>query len=125
MKRIQCLVLHFVLIAGALPALFGQTTGTLTGTITDASGAVIPNVKVTATGSAANERRQTVTNQAGEYTLPFLPPGEYRIEFSVEGFTTVVQQVTLNIADRVAVNGSLQPSNVADRVEVSSAAPAI
>src|SRR5882762_7313300 len=104
MKRIQCLVLHFVLIAGALPALFGQTTGTLTGTIADAGGAVIPNVKGTATGSAANERRQNATNQAGEYTPPGLPPGEYRIKFSDGGFSTVVQQVTLNIADRVAVN---------------------
>jgi len=60
---------------------------------------VIPNVKVTATGSAANERRQTVTNQAGEYTLPFLPPVNIGSS-SRRGLPQSSSKVTLNIAER-------------------------
>jgi outer membrane receptor protein involved in Fe transport len=98
----------------------GQTTGTITGTVTDTSKAVMPGVTVTATRSGEGEKRETTTNGAGQYTFPFLAPGEYTLEFQAGGFATGVSKVTLNVTDRIAVDATLQPSAVANRVEVSA-----
>jgi len=97
-----------------------QTTGTITGTITDPSKAVIPGVHVTATQKGPEEKREAVTNSTGQYTIPFLPPGQYELEFRFNGFATGVSKVTLDIGDRLAVDAALQPSSVANQVEVSS-----
>ncbi len=117
MKRIFQVVSALMLLVMALEA---QTTGTLTGTITDASGAVIAGVKVVAAGKSTGERRETVTNAAGAYTLPFLPPGEYELTFSIPGFNPQIRTVSLAVTERVAVDASLQPAGVSERVEVSA-----
>src|SRR5581483_8220974 len=64
---------------------------TLTGKITDPSGAVVPNARVTATKSDTNSQFQTLSNQDGLYTLPFLPPGPYGLTAEASGFKKYVQ----------------------------------
>src|SRR5258706_6306569 len=97
MRNIIC-VLAVMLTASAVLA---QTTGTITGTVTDATKAVAPNVKVTALSRISGERRETTTNNTGQDTFPFLPPGEYEIEFSLAGFSTAVEPATLSVTERI------------------------
>jgi len=78
-------------------AALAQTTGTITGTVTDATKAVVANAKVMALSRSSGERRETTTNGSGQYTFPFLPPGDYELEFSLPGFATVVERATLSV----------------------------
>ncbi|MDQ2945867.1 MAG: carboxypeptidase-like regulatory domain-containing protein [Acidobacteriota bacterium] len=103
-----------------LAPLFSQTSGTITGTVTDASKAIVPGVRVVAHASTTDQKRETLTNASGQYALPFLPPGEYELEFSLNGFATVVQKAKLSVTERIAINAVLNPSTVAERVEVSA-----
>ncbi len=119
MRNIIC-ILAIMLAAGAA---LGQTTGTITGTVTDASKAVVPNVKVMALSRTSGERRETTTNSTGQYTFPFLPPGDYELEFSLPGFTTVVEKATLSVTERIGVDAMLKPSTVSERVEVGASGP--
>ncbi|MGH9357200.1 MAG: carboxypeptidase-like regulatory domain-containing protein, partial [Terriglobia bacterium] len=69
-----------LLAIGAGSMLFGQVAGgTFTGTVTDPSGAVIPNVKVIITNTATGVSHATATNASGLYTVPNLVPGRYTI----------------------------------------------
>jgi len=103
--------------------LFGQTTGTITGTVTDTSKAVMPGVKVTALCKTAGEHRETTTNAAGEYGLPFLTPCDYELSFSIAGFATTTEKATLAVTERIVVDAVMQLASVANQVEVTSAAP--
>jgi Carboxypeptidase regulatory-like domain len=66
-----------------------STTGVITGTITDGSGAVLPEVTVTISGAALMAPRTVVSGSEGLYRFPALPPGEYSLAFAREGFTKV------------------------------------
>ncbi len=105
--------------------MFGQTSGTITGTVTDASKAVIAGVQVMAHGKTVDVQRTVTTNGSGEYAFPFLPPGDYEIEFRRDGFTTVLEKATLGVTERIAVNATLQPSTVNEKIEVSAAGDAL
>ena len=61
-------------------------TATLTGTVTDASGATVPQATVTATETTTGVSRSTVTSGEGVYSLPFLSPGTYRVDIEKSGF---------------------------------------
>src|ERR1043165_2123506 len=86
------------LFAAALLALFmtlaaanvfaQSDRGSITGTVTDPSGAVVPNAKVTATSLDTGEARETTTSGEGSYTLPELKAGRYKITVEAQGFKT-------------------------------------
>ena len=107
-----------MLCAGAVlnVAAFAQTSGTISGTVTDASGGVIPNAKVAARNLTNGERRDTVTNANGQYAFPSLPPGEYEIEIEQAGFAVTRRKVTLSVTERIAVDFALQPSSVKQQI---------
>jgi len=69
-----------------------ENAATLTGIVTDPSGAPVPNAAVKATNTANNESRETKTNSQGVYTIPYLDPSVYTIEISASGFATVKRQ---------------------------------
>ena len=78
-----------ILLLGALctnSAMAQAVNATLLGTVTDASGAVVPSAKVTATETNTNTVRSTVTNASGNYSFPDLPPGRYSVTVEVTGF---------------------------------------
>jgi Carboxypeptidase regulatory-like domain len=85
-------------------SLFAQDfRATLTGTVTDPSGAAVPNATVKATNTGTNIAKETQTNAEGVYTIPFLDPGVYDVEVSATGFQTLKRQaVTLSVAQRLA-----------------------
>jgi hypothetical protein len=83
--------LPMILLCLALPALQGMAqtvTGTIRGTITDPSGAIVSGATVTATNTASGVATVTKTNGAGEYSIRFLQIGQYKIAVSASGFTT-------------------------------------
>jgi hypothetical protein len=106
-----------LLVSSAL----AQTSGTIAGTVTDASKAVMPGVKVVALGTVTGERRETITNSTGQYVFPFLAPGDYQLEFLITGFATLTEKATLAVTERIAVDPVMQPVGVTERVEVSAA----
>src|SRR5581483_11136259 len=71
-----------------ITALHAQSTGTIQGTVTDASGAAIPMATVTIHNQNTGEERTTTTDSAGLYAAPSLPAGTYRIEVKASGMAT-------------------------------------
>ncbi len=100
------------------------STSTIAGVIRDETGSVVPNAKVVAVATATGQQRETTTNDAGEYVVPQLSPGVYRVTATASGFqTSVVQSLTLNIAERATVDLTLKLGQVNEQVTVEATAP--
>src|SRR5215813_3315383 len=85
------LTLAAIVIASTLPhAVKAQNVGSLRGTVTDPSAAVVPGAKVVATGNGVT--RNATSNGQGQYTIPNLPPGKYNIRADAPGFVTFLNQ---------------------------------
>src|SRR5690242_18989130 len=114
--------LLFVL-ALAARAFAQQTTATMLGTVSDPSGAAVPDVKIQASNMATKVNRETVSDSTGAYSLPNLPPGAYRITASKTGFqSSRVENVTLQVEQVARVDIRLQVGNVTETVDVSASA---
>jgi len=101
-------------------------TGRLNGTITDASGAVIPAVQVTARQLSTGLTRTTATNSSGFYSLPALRAGEYQIEATAAGFQRTLQNgVVLQSNTTRAINMQLAIGQVTDSATISATPSAI
>jgi hypothetical protein len=117
---------RIILLMGALAGLmFAQEfRSTITGKVTDPSGAVVPNVKVTATKTDTNGHSVTTSNADGLYTIPLLPPGPYEITAEIVGFKTSVQSgITISSNERIAVDIKLALGNTTDSVTITAEAP--
>src|SRR5262249_25637420 len=88
-------------------------TATLSGTVLDSQGAVVPDVAITISSRATGLKRQTTTNSEGLFTLPLLPPGIYSLQAQREGFSPVeVQDIELPVAGQVSQDVVLQVSGI-------------
>jgi len=113
----------FVLLAGS-PNLFAQAVGSITGTVTDPSGAVVAGAKVTATRVETGVAQSTVTTGAGTYTLPRLDVGTYNLACEATGFKTgTATGITLDVSQTRSVDFTLVVSGVTQSVEVTAAPP--
>jgi hypothetical protein len=101
--------LTLVLCLLFVPALVSAQTGaTISGTVRDPSGGLLPGVTVTATNAATNGVRSTVTSAEGRYVIAALPPGEYTLRAEIAGFQPHVQRgLALAVADTVVLNLTL------------------
>src|SRR3954469_6207892 len=90
--------LFLLLILTPLPAA-AQQTGSITGKITDSSGAVLPGVTVEAKSNVLPSARSTVSGADGVYQLPALPPGTYTVTFTLQGFQTVARQSQVQLSE--------------------------
>ncbi|MGH9469998.1 MAG: carboxypeptidase regulatory-like domain-containing protein [Terriglobia bacterium] len=116
--------LSCVLLAGAMACAQTTGTGTITGTITDPTGAVVPGVHVTATQTATGISRGATTDANGYYVLPSLQIGQYEITASHSGFSTFSRKdVILNADTTVAVNMRLRVGSMTQTVTVTGAPP--
>jgi hypothetical protein len=98
----------------------------ITGTVTDTSGAIVPGVEVTATNLDTNVPINTVSNQDGIYVVPNLPPGRYSIQFKRDGFETVQRPAITLISTEVArIDVALKVGAVTQSVTVTSNAPVL
>ena len=115
-----------VVLLLAVSAAGQSTTGTITGTVSDVTGAVLPGVEVTVTNVGTNLTRNLITNESGNYTAPQLPFGSYRVEAVLPGFQTAVRSgITLNVDERARVDLVLEVGQVTEVVEVTAEAPLI
>src|ERR1700722_18368290 len=92
------------------PSVMAQTAGTgaIAGVVTDSTGAVVPNVKVTATNTGTGQSRTTTAGGAGDYSIQLLPPGVYSVKFEVAGFETLtVPSVTVTVTETGTLNQTL------------------
>jgi Carboxypeptidase regulatory-like domain len=84
-------------------------TGALTGTVTDSSGAVIPNVKITATSVDTGQSRTATTGPDGTYKIGLLPPGNYRVTFEASGFKPVeIPSAAVNVTETEVLDRALE-----------------
>ncbi len=115
-------VLTFLLLSSL--ALAQRDLGTLTGTVTDPSGAAVPNAKVTITEDSTGVSYDVVTGAGGEYTRPLLKPGTYTLVVEAAGFRKAEQKnVLITAGDRVGANIVLTVGDVSQTLEVTAAAP--
>ena len=105
------------------PASAQETTATITGTVTDQSGGVLPGVVVSVKHVATGRTFDVTTSGEGNYLVTLLPVGGYEITFTLQGFQQkVVRGVTLAVNDRVQGDMQLAPGGVSEVVEVSGRA---
>jgi hypothetical protein len=97
-------------------------TGTISGTVSDASGAVVGGALVTATNTGTGLKSSQTTPSSGAYTLSALPPGEYILDVQSKGFESSRQQVTLNAITQLGINVRLNAGST-EKVEVTAQAP--
>jgi hypothetical protein len=116
----------FVICSTLVPA-FGQSTGgRVIGRVTDPTGAVVSGVKVTLVNEATGVSRDATTNESGDYTFIEVVPGNYRAEYSLQGFKKfVTKNVTLDVNQVLTLNATLQPGGASEVVEVTSQAPLV
>lgn len=100
--------------------------GSIVGRVVDPTGAQIAGAQVTVQNQGTGNDRSTITSGSGEFALPNLDPGQYRITISAQGFkTSVASNVTLNINQTVRVDRTLELGDVATRVEVAATSPVV
>ena len=110
----------------ATPARAQGGGATLSGTVTDRSGAVIPKAEISAKNTATGVVRSSETNSAGFYTVPGLPPGNYSVSVTAAGFSTAVRtSVTLTVGAQQVLDFTMQVGQVSQSVEVTEVAPSI
>src|SRR5688572_32268748 len=115
-----------LLLGAAAPAFAATTTGTLFGTVTDADGSALPGVTVTVSSPALQGTRTATTGSTGEYNFPLLPPGEYRVEYALPSFESVVRTgVVVSLDAATKVNVVLAIAREVASVEVSGDAVVI
>jgi hypothetical protein len=113
-----------VLFAGLVSAQGG--TATLSGRVTDTSGAVIPSARIVVTNVNTNVSYPTDSNPDGLFNLPSLPPGTYQISVVKQGFQSLVRgPVELTVAEQVAIDFQLQVGVMAQTVTVQAGAPLV
>jgi len=123
MKLTRCLSVCAALFVSGVALYAQQTTATLTGTAADPSGAVLPGVKVKLTHTSTNVVRETETDSAGVYSIPFLPAGNYQLSASATGFKTFnVQPFDLQVGQTARVDLRLEVGEVTQSLEVSASA---
>jgi hypothetical protein len=103
-----------------------SSTGTIQGRVSDAQGAVLPGVTVTATSPALIQPQTTVTSETGNYRFPAVPPGTYEVTYELAGFNTLKRSgISITLGFTANVNVELALATLQETVTVSGASPVI
>src|SRR5436190_2831799 len=115
----------FVLI-GSLTLMAQSERGSITGIVTDPTGAAIAAAELSVIQRDTNATAKLVTTSSGEYSAPNLPPGSYRIEITAPGFKRFIRQnINVSASTTVRVDAKLQLGQVSEQIEVSAAVATI
>ena len=111
------------LVLAAPAAALAQSSGQITGLVTDTSGAILPGVTVEATNAGTNATRTSVTGLDGLFTIPLLQPGNYTVKASLTGFRTAVREgVRVTVTETARVAFDMQVGQLAETVTVTAEA---
>jgi Carboxypeptidase regulatory-like domain/TonB dependent receptor len=119
---------HFAILVSffALSAYAQVDTGTISGTVKDAGGAVIVDATVTITNPSSGSSVTAKTNHDGFYTAVDLRPGTYNVETAAPGFQAITKTgIDLRLQDRLAINFDLQIGQATTSIQVEASAPAL
>jgi hypothetical protein len=124
------LLVAALMVAAAAPAYAqgggASSTGTIQGRVTDAQGAVLPGVTITATSPSALGAQTTVTTETGNYRFPALPPGVYTVSYELPGFNTVRREgIQISLGFTANVNVELALATLQETVTVTGESPII
>src|SRR6267143_4479386 len=122
-KSIYCALILILLSAVSIPAQI--TTGEITGTITDQSGAAVAGATVSAVCPDTNQTRSVTSGSAGEYRLSGMPICVYKVSVSLEGFKTAARDVTVTVAQLTKADFKLQVGQRNETIEVEAASPLV
>ena len=104
--------------------VYGQgVTGSLVGTVTT-EGNGLPGVTVTVSSAALQGVRTAITGDAGGYSFPSLPPGDYSVKFELSGLQTVTKNLRVNLAQSARADADMRPSAMTEAITVTASAPA-
>ena len=121
-----CLAISFLIFLSGRAFSQGAGSATITGTVTDASGASVPGAEVTIRNTDTGIERKTQTSDAGLYTAAFLPPGKYEVQAVKTGFSAVVMKdLTLQVGQILTVSLSLSVQAAQQQVTVLGEAPVV
>jgi len=123
MRRLFVLLLVVGLCVGWCGRAAAQeVTGSISGTVTDSKGGVVPNAKVTITNTDQQIMVRTLTtDEHGQYAAPLLPVGHYSVTVEIAGFKRVTHSgLVLNVSDKLAVNFTLEVGAVSETVSVEA-----
>ena len=116
----------YLLISSACPFLYGQATGSISGTVSDASGSAVPAATVTVTAPATGVSRASTTDDKGKYVVPLLGVANYTVQVKLQGFQTAeAQNIQLQVDEHRELDFKLTPAAVQTTVEVSATAVAV
>ena len=122
MRRL--LVLFLILAAGVSAAFSQSDRGTLTGTVSDPTSAVIPGASVSAVNAETGTKYETISTETGNFTLTQVPPGNYQLSVELPGFKKYVRQgITVLVAQTLRIDVSLEVGAATDEVTVNADAP--
>lgn len=120
-------VLTFLLLLMGVSGLRAQAiTGTILGSVMDSSGAVLPGVSIVAVNIGTNQTRTTITNESGNFSLPSLQTGTYRVEAELPGFKKEIRNgVTIQVDQRARIDFAMVVGQVTEQLEVNAEAPLV
>src|SRR5882757_9263801 len=125
-SRKALLVVFCSLVFPICPLLYGQATGSFSGTVTDKTGSVVSGASVKATSQATGISREAKSDDSGHYLMPLLPIGDYTLHVESQGFGPAEQKdVRLQVDERREFDFTLTPASVASTVEVSATEVAV
>ena len=125
-RFVLSLIVLSALVSGHLLSAQGTDLGTISGLVTDTTGAVVPNAKVVVLDLATNSGRETKSNAQGEYRVFGLPSGEYKALVSASGMgTTQVTGIQIKGSDEVTANAVLKVGAATEAIQVTSEAPLV
>jgi hypothetical protein len=125
MRRVN-IVAALLLCLSLSPLTFAQTTNaTVGGTVSDATGALIPGVEITTTNTQTGIVNKTLTNESGAYQFASLQSGSYRFTAELAGFQTRVSETALGVSQQVRLNFTLQVGSLATEVDVTETADSV
>ncbi|MDR3564046.1 MAG: carboxypeptidase-like regulatory domain-containing protein, partial [Negativicutes bacterium] len=115
-----------VLLSSALSSWGQATSGSISGTVTDATGALVPRAAITATNTSTGVASHTTADSSGNYNFLSLPAGSYTVSATQSGFdTTTLTGISLRVYQQITMNISLQIGAATQTVTVQSAPPLV
>ncbi len=122
LRAVVCCVVAFSIC----PFLYGQATGSFSGTVTDKTGSVIAGAEVTATSESTALSRVVRTDDSGHYLIPLLPVANYTIRVTSAGFqASETRNIRLQVDEHRELDFTLAPASVSEKVEVSATQVAV
>ena len=125
-RKALLLVFCCFILSTISPLLYGQATGSFSGTVSDKTGSVIAGATVRVTSQGTAQTREAKTDDTGHYLIPLLPVGNYTIRVESQGFQPVEQRdLRLQVDEHRELNFPLAPASVSSTVEVSATEVAV